>query len=106
MVGFGLATPGNLLLFTFLIGCGRLDVPAWQAVVPLLVPKNDISGAFSKTPPRKGAWSKRSSSNRRWEHLRQHERVTNADRIVQDAVARFHLHGEPKVTHFIAAESG
>ncbi len=39
------------------------------------------------------------------EHLRQHERVTNADRVVQEAVHRFHLHGAPKVTHFIAAES-
>jgi predicted MFS family arabinose efflux permease len=39
------------------------------------------------------------------EHLRQHERVTNADRVVQEAVHRFHLHGKPKVTHFIAAES-
>lgn len=38
------------------------------------------------------------------EHLRQHERVTNADRIVQDAVHRFHLSGTPKVTHFIAAD--
>jgi MFS family permease len=39
------------------------------------------------------------------EHLRQHERVTNADRLVQEAVLRFHLDGEPTVTHFIAAES-
>jgi hypothetical protein len=38
------------------------------------------------------------------EHLRQHERVTNADRVVQEAVQRFHVHGDPKVTHFIAAE--
>jgi quinol monooxygenase YgiN len=38
------------------------------------------------------------------EHLRQHERVTNADRVVQEAVQRFHSGGEPKVTHFIAAE--
>src|SRR5271154_584348 len=38
------------------------------------------------------------------EHLRQHERVTNADRIVQEAVGRFHMHGDPKVTQFIAAE--
>jgi MFS family permease len=36
------------------------------------------------------------------EHLRQHERVTNADRVLQDAVHRFHLEGIPKVTHFIA----
>jgi len=39
------------------------------------------------------------------EHLRQHERVTQADRIVQEAVEGFDLTGEPKVTHFIAAES-
>ena len=38
------------------------------------------------------------------EHLRQHERVTNADRVVQDAVNRFHVEGAPKVTHLIAVE--
>ena len=38
------------------------------------------------------------------EHLRQHQRVTNADRILQDAVRRYHLEGEPKVTHFVSAE--
>jgi hypothetical protein len=38
------------------------------------------------------------------EHLRQHERVTNADRVAQEAVQRFDLAGVPKVTHFIAAE--
>ena len=27
------------------------------------------------------------------EHLRQHERVTNADRVLQDAVHRFHTEG-------------
>jgi hypothetical protein len=38
------------------------------------------------------------------EHLRQHERVTNADRLLQNAVDRFHTGGTPKVTHLIAAE--
>jgi MFS family permease len=48
MVGFGLATPGNLLLFTFLIGAaGALTVPAWQAVVPLLVPRQDLSAGIA-----------------------------------------------------------
>jgi len=37
------------------------------------------------------------------EHLRQHERVTNADRLVQECVQRFQLDGAPKVAHFIAA---
>src|SRR6266436_3981210 len=36
------------------------------------------------------------------EHLRQHERVTNADRVVQDAVHRFHTAGLPIVSHLIA----
>jgi hypothetical protein len=37
-------------------------------------------------------------------HLRQHERVTNADRVSQEAVQRFQIEGAPKVTHMIAAE--
>ena len=40
------------------------------------------------------------------EHLRQHRRVTNADRLLQNAVHQFHVEGAPKVTHFIAAEQG
>ena len=48
IVGLGLATPGNLLLFTFLIGAaGALTVPAWQAVVPQLVPKSDLPPAIA-----------------------------------------------------------
>jgi MFS family permease len=48
MVGFGLATPGNLLLFTFLIGAaGALTVPAWQAVVPRLVPREDLPSGIA-----------------------------------------------------------
>ncbi len=44
MVGFGLATPVNLLLFTLLLSAaGALTGPAWQAVVPLLVPKRRLA---------------------------------------------------------------
>jgi hypothetical protein len=36
-------------------------------------------------------------------HLRQHERVTVADRAVQERAAAFHLGGEPPaVSHFLA----
>jgi hypothetical protein len=38
------------------------------------------------------------------EHLRQHERVTNADRVLQDRLSRFQIEGTPKVTHMIAVE--
>jgi hypothetical protein len=40
------------------------------------------------------------------EHLRQHQRVTNADRMLQDAVGRFQTQGTPRITHLIAAEPG
>ncbi len=39
------------------------------------------------------------------EHLRQHERVTNADRLVQECVQQFQMSDAPKVTHYIAAEN-
>src|ERR1700726_2313390 len=47
IVGVGWATPENLLLFTFLVGAaGALTVPAWQSVVPQLVPKDDLPAAI------------------------------------------------------------
>jgi MFS family permease len=36
------------------------------------------------------------------EHLRQHERVTHADRELQETVNRFNIDGSPKVSHFIS----
>jgi MFS family permease len=39
------------------------------------------------------------------EHLRQHERVTFADRAVQEAVSRFNVTDDPKITHLIAADT-
>jgi predicted MFS family arabinose efflux permease len=48
IVGLGLATPNNLLLSTFLIGAaGALTIPAWQAIVPRLVPKKDLPSAIA-----------------------------------------------------------
>jgi MFS family permease len=38
------------------------------------------------------------------EHMRQHQRVTNADRILQDAVHRFHAEGTPLVRHLVAVK--
>jgi hypothetical protein len=40
------------------------------------------------------------------EHLRQHHRVTNGDRVVQNTIREFGSASEPKVTHFIAASFG
>jgi MFS family permease len=38
------------------------------------------------------------------EHLRQHHRVTNADRVLQDAIRGLGAAAVPKVTHLIAAD--
>lgn len=41
-------TPGGLLLFTFLSGTGAAFVsPAWQAIVPQLVPRSDLPSAIA-----------------------------------------------------------
>jgi hypothetical protein len=37
------------------------------------------------------------------EHLRQHQRVTNADRVVQDCIREFGAEAEPKGHSFVAA---
>ena len=48
LVGLDLVTPLSLLLFTFLIGVGgALGAPAWQAIVPQLVPRQDLAPAIT-----------------------------------------------------------
>jgi MFS family permease len=48
MVSLDLATPSNLLWFTFLIGAaGALTAPAYQAIVPQLVPQGDLHPAIA-----------------------------------------------------------
>jgi MFS family permease len=38
------------------------------------------------------------------EHLRQHERVANADRLLQDAINRYQIGGVPRITRTVAVE--
>ena len=48
LVAMRLVTPAVLLLFTFLVGVlGALETPAWQAIVPLLVPQQALSSAIA-----------------------------------------------------------
>ncbi|MBO0678450.1 MFS transporter [Mycolicibacterium sp. S2-37] len=50
LTGTGLATPSVLLLLLFLIGCGQaLTAPAWQAIQPELVPREQIPAAAGLT---------------------------------------------------------
>ena len=42
----GATTPALLLTFTFLLGCGQtLTMPAWQALIPELVPRSQLPAA-------------------------------------------------------------
>ncbi|MDV3128613.1 MFS transporter [Mycobacterium sp. 21AC1] len=46
LTGAGLATPSVLLMLLFMIGCGQaLTAPAWQAIQPDLVPREQIPAA-------------------------------------------------------------
>ncbi|MCC3291635.1 MULTISPECIES: MFS transporter [unclassified Arthrobacter] len=46
VAALGLLDPDSLLLYTFLIGCGMaLSAPAWQAITPALVPREEIQAA-------------------------------------------------------------
>jgi MFS family permease len=48
LVSFDLVTPGALLMFMFLIASfAALEAPAWQSIVPQLVPKPDLSPAIA-----------------------------------------------------------
>src|SRR5258708_27806152 len=48
LVWLDLVTPSMLLLFTFLLGAGAaFTPPAWQSVVPQLVPKPDLAAAVA-----------------------------------------------------------
>ena len=44
----GLASPWVLLLFTFLLGLGAaLNQPAWQAIIPELIPREELPAAIA-----------------------------------------------------------
>jgi MFS family permease len=48
LVSHHMATPGLLLAFMFLIGAGgAMTIPAWQAIVPKLVPPHDLAAAVA-----------------------------------------------------------
>jgi MFS family permease/quinol monooxygenase YgiN len=48
LVSLGLVTPWLLLVFLFLIGVlAAVEAPAWQAIVPLLVSKQDLHSAIA-----------------------------------------------------------
>ena len=63
-----------------------------------------VSWAVYQDPTHKGRYVETFVVESWLEHLRQHERITVADRTVQEGIRRFHSGGTPPaVTHLIAA---
>src|SRR5437660_1125853 len=56
-------------------------------------------------PAKQGRFVETFLSDSWLDHLRHHERVTQADRALQEAVLRFQTGGAPETTHFVAARS-
>src|ERR1700752_2485146 len=55
LVWFNLINPSILLLFSFLLGAAAaFTAPAWQSIVPQLVPKQDLAAAVASH----GGWIK------------------------------------------------
>jgi len=82
----------------FLIALGRLSrerrrdgAYAWDVFEDVAAPGRMVETFYV------GSWL---------EHLRQHRRVTNSDRLLQDDVLRFQTEGTPEITHFVSAKPG
>lgn len=86
------------------------DRDAFLAAVRRLAAERKRDGAYEwgvfEDAAEEGRWLETFLVDSWLEHLRQHERVTNADRAREEAVRRFQTGGPPKITHFIAPEDG
>jgi quinol monooxygenase YgiN len=84
------------------------DRAAFLAVLAKLADERGRDGAFDwnvfEDAAQEGRFVEMFLLDSWLQHLRQHERVSNTDREVQDIVHGFHLHGTPRVTHLIAAQ--
>jgi predicted MFS family arabinose efflux permease len=83
------------------------DRSAFLAAIAKLAHERQRDGAYEwgiyEDPAHEGVFMETFQVDSWLEHMRQHHRVTNADRLLQDAVHRFHAEGTPVVRHFIAA---
>ena len=84
------------------------DRAAFVAAAAKLAPARRRDGAFDwglfEDAAREGHFVETFLLDSWIEHLRQHERVTQADRAVQEAVNRFQAEGSPQVTHLIYSD--
>jgi quinol monooxygenase YgiN len=87
------------------------DVPAFLLALRALEQARRRNGSFSwgvfEDMEQPGRFIEQFLSETWTDHLRQHERTTESDRLTQEAVNRFHRgDGPPRATHFAAPEAG
>jgi MFS family permease len=85
-----------------------VDRAAFLAAIAKLASERQRDGAYDwgiyEDAAQEGAFVETFYIDSWLEHMRQHQRVTNADRVLQDAVHSFHARGAPAVRHLIAAQ--
>ena len=103
LVWRGLVTPSVLLAFTFLIGAaGAVTAPAWQAIVPLLVPP------ARPTDRRCSQQRRRQCEPRHWSSARRcdHPRVRNRRAVLDQRHLRRCGNSGARLVASAAARSG
>jgi hypothetical protein len=84
-----------------------VDRPAFLAAITKLAGERRRDGAFDwgiyEDAEQTGVFVETFCVDSWLDHMRQHQRVTNADRLLQDAVHHFQTKGAPAVRHLIAA---
>ena len=95
------------VLVTVEYGVAAADRAAFLAAMAKLAGERRRDGAYDwgiyEDASKEGVFVETFHVDSWLEHLRQHQRVTNADRVLQDAVHRFDAEGDPAVRHLIAA---
>ncbi len=85
------------------------DRDAFLAAIHRAAPERKRDGAYRwgvfEDVAQEGRWLETFMVDSWLEHIRQHQRVTNVDRALEQAVYRFLIDGPPRITHFIAPEA-
>jgi MFS family permease len=85
------------------------DRDAFLAAIQRAAPERKRDGAYRwgvfEDVAQEGRWLETFMVDSWLEHIRQHQRVTNVDRALEQAVHRFLIDGPPRITHFIAPEA-
>src|SRR5215469_6574335 len=96
------------VLVTVEYAVAAADRAAFLAAMAKLSAERRRDGAFDwgiyEDAAQEGAFVETFCVDSWLDHMRQHHRVTNADRVLQDTVDRFQAEGTPAVRHLIAVQ--